>query len=44
MTLRELGNTILDMPYGGNLALLFLVFSIVLPVIGRLGVLYIRSK
>ena len=37
MTIRELGTAIIDMPYGGNLVLVFVVLATVLPVIGSVA-------
>ena len=37
MTIRELGNAILDMPYGGtSLVLVFIGLGVVLPIIGAI--------
>lgn len=44
MTLRELGNAILDVPYGGNLALLFLVLAVLLPVIGAVARAHVMRR
>ncbi len=34
MTIRELWNAVLDLPYGGNLMIMFVVLAVVLPIIG----------
>ncbi len=37
MTIRELGTAILDMPYGGDLVVLFIALAIVLPAVGSVA-------